>query len=370
MQPRWIGAFLAYVIFSNGVVAWAQTASSLVSGQVICVDGNTAARHAAVEFVPLSKVLPGMAAEQGVGDTQGTETDFNGTYEVALAPGTYVVNAFLPGYANDLKLLRSMLKNYGLDEQKKLVSALPQLTVKAGANSKLDLSLRRAGSISGRVSVDVGGVLESMGVTATLVLDKQAVPTSTDRRAPSAYTVTASTDDRGGYRIFGLPAGNYHISLTCDEGSYRFAGMRDGVSTIEPSRAGVAKLIVYASEALVPDEAQTVHLEDGDEARGIDITVPLRLLHSIGGKVSVNGAPAGGVQLALHKPDGTVQPTNAISMPDGSYRFDLLPQGNYTIEARAKGVSAEANKAPHGTVPVALLDTDVLDANIDLRAAE
>jgi hypothetical protein len=72
-------------------------------------------------------------------------------------------------------------------------------------------------------------------------------------------------------------------------------------------------------------------------------------------------------------PIGAVQDHEAISMPDGSYRFDLLPPGSYTIQAKTMGSSSFGSSGPNersifGRVGILLNDTDVLDANIDLRA--
>lgn len=370
MDRRWIGCILLIALLSDCAIGCAQIASSWVSGQVTCNDGNIAARHAKVEFAPLSKLLPGATAEPGSGESQGTETDLNGNYEIVLPPGIWVANASLPGYANDLKWVRYILKSDPVEEQKKMVGALPQLMVKPGANAKLDLVLRRAGSITGHVSADDGGALENQNVVAALVLGKQTDVSPAGPHAPAGYIESTVTDDRGNYRIAGLPPGNYRVAIGLHEGGYRFVGMRKGVATLEPEHAGVAELTVYAPEALVVADAQSVHLEDGDELRGIDIVLPLRLLHSVGGRVSVNGVPAGGVEIVLYKPDGIAQATNAITMPDGSYRFDLLPQGNYKVEARAKTSPADESKTQRTAVSATLLDADVLDANLNLSVSE
>jgi hypothetical protein len=91
-------------------------------------------------------------------------------------------------------------------------------------------------------------------------------------------------------------------------------------------------------------------------------------VHSIGGTVTHGGAPTGGIDVSVQRQGGSVQDYESISMPDGYYRFDLLPPGTYTIRAKPMG-SAESGVRPLlGQVSIQLIDTDVLDANIDLRA--
>lgn len=97
------------------------------------------------------------------------------------------------------------------------------------------------------------------------------------------------------------------------------------------------------------------------------------LLHSIGGTVTQGGTPIGGIDVSVQHPNGAVQDHEAISMRDGSYRFDLLPPGSYTIQAKTMGSSSFGSSGPNerpilGRVGILLNDTDVLDANIDLRA--
>ena len=61
------------------------------------------------------------------------------------------------------------------------------------------------------------------------------------------------------------------------------------------------------------------------------------------------GIEAGGLLLG--------QPINAMdSLPDGSFRFDLLPSGTYML------------RAGPGEITIQLQDTDIADAIIDLHS--
>lgn len=371
MTRRIRDGFAASVFLFLCVTAGAQTANGFANGQVLCADGNAPARRAEVEFVPVESLLPGAAATATSGSRQSAETDFHGFYEIAsVPPGVYLVGASLDGYTNDLDFVGSILKRYSAEEQKKLLATLPQVTVKAGSTAREDLVLHRAAAVSGRVTVDTGGVANNTVVQADRIAGNLPGLPLAPQEAPVRFSRRAVTDDRGVYRIVGLPPGIYRVSVQVKESYFKIAEIEKGKFYPEPQRSGVAELTVFANEALQSSDARSVTLEDGDEIQDVNIAIPESRLHSISGVVTRNGAPAGNIVLYLRMPDGSEQPTNAISMSDGSYRFDLLPSGNYTVEARPLG-EPRVDKAPPpvGTVHVILGESDVLDADFNLRTA-
>jgi hypothetical protein len=339
----------------------AQDATGAVSGTVLCNDGNTPARGAKIELIPLEQLLNQSAA---VG-SKSTNSDFTGTYEMrSLTPGTYIVNATLDGYDDDLKLVRSAADAFSPEDKKKLFESFPQVIIKPGASTRKDLLLRRAAAISGRVAVDMGGTPGRVLVTATRIFVHEAsssLVTLSEKVLP--FEQSTVSDDRGAFRIAGLPAGMYRVSLRITE-AYFAAGFENGKVHLQPERPGTAELIVFAPEALDDSNARIISVNDGDEITDADITVPTRILHSIAGTVTERGAPASSVTITLERKGGSMLDCSAISMPDGSYRFDLLPSGSYILRAKDT-VSSSA-----GETFVQILDSDVLDSNIDLHGPE
>ncbi len=357
---------LAIMLFSLAVVvcsasARSQSAFGLVEGRVICNDGGTPARGASIQLIPLASLLTSASEPFHSRDAPIATTDFSGAYSVLpVAPGIYIVDATMAGYADDLKLALTTLKRYTPEQQKSLLSAFPQITVKTSGIVRQDLILRRAGAIFGTVLVDTGGALSDSIVTATLVptetLDSSA---SVGSGEPSSFTQSSPTDDRGGYRISGLPPGTYRVSVRITE---NFFDPRAEVPQ-ETQRLGFADLNVFAPEMLAQSDAKLLKIADGDEIRDVDITVPTRLLHTLSGIVTRGGRPVAGISLSLEKQGNHILSTGALSMLDGFYQFDLLPDGEYTLVAETSGSGKAASKT---RVSVQLHGSDVTDVVMDL----
>ena len=323
----------------------AQGAGGSVFGLVVCNDTNAPARGAHVYLVPLDPFLP-----QGPqGPTSGadgiypsTNTDFTGAYKMeTVKPGAYLVSASMDGYLNDVRLALSKLERVKGGEREDLIAALAPVTVKPGGDARKDVVLRRLGAISGRVTVDAGGLPGRAQVTATRIGDE-------DSRS-------AALDDRGMYRIAGLPEGKYRLSILIHEAHVGYMMPKGGGIQIVPVSPGTTQLTVYAPEALEPADASVVELKDGDEITDFDISIPTRLLHSVGGVVMDGGAPAAGVEVSFQRLGDSMETHTATSMPDGSFRFDLLRSGTYKLRAGS------------GETTVQLQDADIVDAAIDMH---
>lgn len=319
----------------------AQGAGGSVFGLVVCNDTNAPARGAHVYLIPLDSFQPdGPTSTDGI--YPSTNTDFSGAYEMkSVEPGTYLVSANMEGYLNDVRLALSKLDHLNGSERAGLIAALAPVTVKPGGEVRKDVLLRRLGAISGRVTVDTGGLPGRAQVTATRIGED----------ASRGVTV----DDRGMYRIAGLPEGKYLLSILIHDARMGFKMPKGGGLQMVPDSIGTTQLTVYAPEALDRADASVVEVKDGDEITDADINIPTRLLHSIGGVVMDGGAPGAGVEVSFERTGGITEPHTAVSLPDGSFRFDLLRPGIYKLRAGT------------GEITVQLQDADIVDAAIDMH---
>jgi hypothetical protein len=285
----------------------------------------------------------------------GTTTDLDGNYAVpSVFPGVYVINARLPGYGQDFEIVRQVLNRFPPDRQKELLDQFPQMVVHSGGAARQDVVIRRGAAITGRVTFDSGGALSGVGVTATLISGNLiGNAESADASKPAYFwNIRGTTDDRGTYRIAGLPQGNYRIEAQVNKNA---------------TDAGSGTLTAFAPEALTEADAKPIAVGDGDELTDVDISIPMRLLHSIAGTVTRRGMPVVGASLTIQR-QGQTGTKEFVSNSNGTYRIDLLVSGTYFIEARYPP-AGEENRGPseRSKVSVLLGDSDVLDANLDLR---
>ncbi len=353
------GVLFLLVVTLSPVLARTQgtAAESLgsVEGRITCNDGGFPARSARVDLIPLANLL---------GETHGSKvkdngklvagTDFDGYYSIpSVPPGDYLVIASLAGYSVDFSLVLQLLKQFPPDRQKELLAAFPQVTVRAGGAAREDMVIRRGAAISGRVTFDSGGNLEGTFVRATLISSDLFgnVQDSKELNPVDLPNMRGMTDDRGVYRIAGLSPGKYRISVVINH--------HGGGSVAGPLR-------VYAPESLFETKSRLIEVGEGDEISDVDISIPLRTLHSIGGTVMRGGVPVPKASISIVGQGFEIE-SDTSTFADGTYRYDLLPPGTYTIGIEDYSSQKDRQGASKGpTITIQLMDRDILDANLDL----
>ncbi len=348
-------------LVSGGAHAQADKAGmGSLEGQVVCAEGNTPARFATVRLMPL----------KDLGNPDGSyveaKTDLEGRYSfAAIRAGEYIARALLAGYSDDSELILTFVDQMGLEERKAAVGMLTQVQVKTGGLSHLDLTIRRGGAISGQVSFDTGGALNHAEVKATLVSSKfldRVSPAATQVFHGSILERIEHADDRGVYRFSALPEGKYRIEVRV------YVPFDPNASN--SLRRSAAELKVYSPDSLSQRDTKLVDVDYGDEFTGVDITIPISHLHSVGGVVTQGGAPLGGATVEIHPQSEKVNPRDwhwyAVTLEDGSYCLDLVPAGTYQIVARHTGRSVDPRARATRSITVTVLDADIADANVDL----
>jgi uncharacterized protein (DUF2141 family) len=281
------------------------------------------------------------------------------------------------------------------------------VTLAAGQRvTGLMMPLALGGVITGVVRNADGEAAPGVRVEAT-PLDAQAgalVIRNADGGAAGGVTVRSTppdpqggapntpvfTDDRGVYRIFGLPPGKYAVTVDVtgggstalthlsdaemDELLARLQRRSVGVAPTEgPTRAGgapgaaTARLDsnarsptygyapIYYPGTPDPDQAVTLALAEGEERAGIDLDLQLVRTAAVEGRVSApSGASPLGTQVTLTRQgqrEGAAHalPSSAIMRQadtEGNFRFTGIPPGKYRILARATPMTPFRGPAP------------------------
>jgi hypothetical protein len=329
-------------------------AAGQVSGSVICGDTNQPGRFAGVQLIaekPEGTGVGDMGAfgkrpdfAQAVSVVLGTLmkgsnlsalTGIDGTFVLdRVPPGTYYALAQLPGYQSPLsKFSQAERMQAGDATIKAIESTAEKLVVQANQMAHVELRLERGGSLSGVIRYDDGS--PSPGVSPILMARQE------DGKWKDLATVPITTDDRGRFRFYGLPSGQYAV--------------RAALPTIQPSMGlgfgsmsmhmnmGDA-LEVYSGEAMREKDVKPVEVGAGDEVDGVDLVFPISGLHSIAGSVvaKTDNHPVDIGSVVLMDSETKSAVRAAIVDRDGTFHLNYVPNGQYLLQVKG---AADAEKS-------------------------
>ncbi|HEY6401801.1 MAG TPA: carboxypeptidase-like regulatory domain-containing protein, partial [Blastocatellia bacterium] len=246
---------------------------------------------------------------------QSARTDENGRYEFkGLAAGRYGLIAASYTYAN-ADLLTSQRGN-------------PFKLCAVAAGEKLegqDITLKRGGAITGRITGADGGpvIVERVQLTFVDPTDKQqAFPAPVDDEM-------WLTDDRGVYRLFGLPPGRYLVG----------AGREIGQGGFGSSSGRGFYRRVYYPDASEVEQAKLIEVKEGGEVTDIDIRLgPPEQTFTVSGRAidATDGKPIPRALLDFGPADKRTKKAQSriVGSPAnerGEFRYGGLPPGRYVI---------------------------------------
>ncbi|MBO0862685.1 MAG: carboxypeptidase regulatory-like domain-containing protein [Chloracidobacterium sp.] len=267
--------------------AEAKTGTATISGRVT------------LKGEPARGALVVLRSEEAVRSTDRSpgfriKTDENGRFWFAnLKAGRYTLSAFAPGFITPVENTAINLSD-GEDVENQ------------------EISLKRGGVITGRVTGPNGKLLVEQLVNLTR-LDERGQPIHT--RNFSQYS--GLTDDRGIYRIYGLPAGRYLVSAG-------FA-QREGLIMMTADRSYYQ--LTYHPNTIEESKAKAVEVSEGFEATDIDIKIAeAKKKYDVFGRVvdEETGQPVPGVMMFIG------------SLTDGGKRIDTYRQADAQTDAKGE----------------------------------
>ena len=271
-----------------------------------------------------------------------TNTDAEGRYEIKDLPaGRFTITATKGGFVQ------------GQFGQRRPTDPGTPIDLADGQTAdKVNFILARGSVISGRI-VDDGGE----PVSGTQVSAMRYAFVSGARRlipAPSEGN-NDRTDDQGGFRLYGLPPGEYYVSANNRNNMMMMPGMnsteQDGYApTYFPGTTNVG-------------EATRVTVRAGQEAQASFALIVARMSRVSGRAINSNGQPVTNAMLMLAPGDTGMMMmgmgmSNAMIGADGSFQFANVPPGRYMLQLRPNGMGTASSE-------IAMMPVNVGNEDID-----
>jgi protocatechuate 3,4-dioxygenase beta subunit len=271
-----------------------------------------------------------------------TTTDQDGHFQLARLPaGRYSVLVPAAVYCSESE------PRYPSDQGKAIMLA-------EGENVEgIEITLRRGGVITGRISDTQGRPLVQQMVTLSRL--------DTNGRKQPFYPMSLrmmQTDDRGVYRIYGLPAGRYLVAVGHDaKGGRAGGGNVYYLRTYHPGETDEAK-------------ATVVEVTEGSEASGVDVlvgrkqkafTVSGRIIDADTGKPIAN-ATYGYSNLQDNGPSVISASMGMRADSRGEFRMEGITSGRYLMV-----LSSDNSELVSEDTPFEVSDADVTGIEVKAR---
>jgi hypothetical protein len=317
-----------------------QRATATVTGKVMCSDTQRAARFATVTLIGTQDVSENQGRQGGIGSGNGfgfgrrvqARTDIDGNFSVQAEPGDYYVVASAVGYASPAaEIAASMSSNASPAD---LLARLPQVHVAEAGGGTANVTLDRGAVVQGKVQWDDGS--PAAGVNMSVQTTGSTTGTGASYSTDMVRTVSQlggafgggfggfqTTDDRGVFRITGLPPGSYWVRAVIMTPS-----AEPGTGMVQR----MTSIVLYAPGKVRRTDAQVITLKPGEERDDVQFTVDMSTLHTVSGHVGASdqGSIATGVVRLTDQQDSSLT-RMAMVEPDGSFVVQWVPAGTYTL---------------------------------------
>lgn len=287
------------------------TGTGSISGRVTAADTGAPIRRALVNLTGAATPSEGVAR---FNPRKAVFTDHEGRYQFTDLPqGRYSIFASPGAHRADYLALP-----YGARISSATGRPMGNQPIHLTDGQQLenvDVALPQSGVITGTVLDAAGQPLARIGVTA-LLLQPGAEP---------MQRAGASTDDRGRYRIFGLPPGDYLVRANPQPG---------GMPTeIEGEPTSFAPTYAPGTPAL--SDAMRIRLQRGGEAPADIQLLETRVFKIAGMLVNSKGELSRNSSVMLAREgDLGASSFGASVSPAGEFTFRNVPPGSYEIVAR------------------------------------
>jgi hypothetical protein len=302
---RAIPITLTLLLAALSAVAQTQQPNPKAESSDATVTGSITGRVVDEGGQPLPNVMVLVRAAGSSRPEQTVATDGDGAFRVSgLEAIPYTLFASMPAYTLPVRDPSSTVR--------------PVTTYRIG--DTVTLTLIRGGVVTGSVLNAGGEPLAGVNVRAQMIRDING------RLLRTGFRQEKSTDDRGIYRIYGLPTGSYVVmaggSTLYSRGD--FNAFDSDAPTYAPSSAR--------------DNAAEISIRAGEETNGVDIRYRGEPARVVSGRVGLPQNIVAGTQVSITTADETSIPwSSAVYEQPGTstFMFTGVPDGDYYVYAQS-----------------------------------
>jgi hypothetical protein len=308
-----------------------------IEGRAIDASTGAALRNALVMLAPAP--VPGTAASTQT--SYGATSDAEGKFAVkGIVAGTYRLSATRAGY------LQSQYGARGPGKQ-----GTPLTLVSRQSMTALELRMTRGGVIAGKVLDDLGDPVERATVSAMRYRFQ-----ANERQL--AQTGSASTDDQGNYRVFGLDPGRYYLRVGPSLSSLNQSGPPTTLTYIP----------VYYPNTAEESAAAQIEIGAGSEMLGVNFSLTRSRTYRITGNVQDMTGSGSTIILLLRPRKGPMMPGSVrfvtLNAKETKIEIQGVVPGSYVLIAAA----SDQGRSYSGQVDLDVADRDISGIVIPLQA--
>jgi len=320
--------------------------NSTVRGRVVYDDTHRPIRRARVVLL----------SEEGAQTEYAALTDGRGEFRIQkVQAGRYFVSVDVPGVLSPFAFL-----NLG-DPRAASFDGMPDLgpgrsyfdPIEVDGKGEAEVTVRahRGASLAGRVTYADGD--PAVSVKVSLMRRDADGRLQMFITGPNVSSLAGhKTDDRGMFRLTGLPPGEYVVGVWesvdhSPDGGRTHAGDMPGLME---AMAGQQLLMSFHPSATSVKEAAVVKVAAGEERADVDIRIPERELHAVSGVVRSRrgGRPLAGARVTIARRDETPDSAHLLTVYEtleaalnstttdeaGRWQFKEIPDGQYTVSVK------------------------------------
>lgn len=304
-----------------------------------------------------AQIYLGQLPDRRGGPDLTTATDREGRFVLANVPaGSYFAFVNAPGIITPLAFMTFGENGPTETPDLRIIREYCTEVVVNSSDVEVTIRARRGGAISGKITYPDGDPAVNADIAVIRRANNQSNRVLTGFNASALLAL--HTDDRGRFRVAGLPPGEYIVSAS-EKNTAPHNKVNRGYGLDGLFGSGDALVVTYYGGTTNISEAAKLQVETQSEINDIDITLPDLTPHLIQGSViaKLDRIPLPGTTIAIRMKDqadwldrGARQIT---TNEQGQWQIEDVPDGNYILR-----ISPPSDIPIPGATPVVMPTTE------------